>query len=218
MKTMWTSGDFGKLAELMEKSAEKISCSAWRSSRECGCSTSVAGRAIRAFLRRGRGRRSRACDIAPNLLAQAVGRAKREGLNIHFREGDAEELPFTDDEFDVVLSMFAAMFAPRPEMVVSEFMRVCRKGGLIAMGNWTLDSFVAGQHVIMSKFVPPPPGSSQSDGLGRRAHCAGALRRSCGGDMYAETDRLRSAVRAKRGRRVLPPLSGAGTNCHEQAG
>jgi SAM-dependent methyltransferase len=159
MKTMWMSGDFGKLAELMEKSAEdfvqRLEIKPGMRVLDVGCGTG--NQSIPAART---GAEVTSVDIAPNLLAQAVGRAKREGLNIHFREGDAEELPFRDGEFDVVLSMFAAMFAPRPEMVVSEFMRVCRMGGLIAMGNWTPDSFVAGQHVIMSKFVPPPPGSA----------------------------------------------------------
>ena len=97
-------------------------------------------------------------DIAPNLLEQARAWAQREGLNIDFREADAESLPFQHGEFDVVTSMFAAMFAPRPKLVAAEMLRVCRPGGLIAMASWTPGSFVAERHEITARYSPPPPG------------------------------------------------------------
>ncbi len=159
MKFMWTCGDFGKIAEIMQPSAESFveqqELKPGMRVLDVGCGTGNQSiPAARA------GAEVTAVDIAPNLLAQAAERAKREGLNIDFREGDAEALPFKDGEFDVVMSMFAAMLAPRPEMVVSEFLRTCRPGGLIAMGNWTPDSFIARQNALAAKFVPPPPGSS----------------------------------------------------------
>jgi ubiquinone/menaquinone biosynthesis C-methylase UbiE len=91
-------------------------------------------------------------------LEQAKERAVAENLKIRFEEGDAEELPFKDQEFDVVISMFGAMFAPRPERVVSEFVRVCKPGGQIAMANWTPTGFVGKSFQITSRMVPPPPG------------------------------------------------------------
>jgi SAM-dependent methyltransferase len=97
-------------------------------------------------------------DIAPNLLAQAEERARAEGLRISFREGDAEVLPFGDGEFDVVMSMFGAMFAPRPKVAAAEMVRVCRRGGLVAMANWTQESFIAERHAISSRYSPPPAG------------------------------------------------------------
>ncbi len=159
MKTMWTSADFGQIAKHMENDAEefvaRLHLKTGMRVLDVGCGTG--NQAIPAARI---GAQVAAVDIAPNLLAQAAERAKQEGLNIDFREADAEALPFADGEFDVVMSMFAAMFAPRPEMVVAEALRVCRPGGLIAMGNWTRDSLVARQNVIMARFVPPPPGSS----------------------------------------------------------
>ena len=159
MKTMWTTGDFGKIAELMEKSAEdfvaRLELKPGMRVLDAGCGTGNQSiPAARA------GARVIGVDIAPNLLEQARRRAKGEGLSIDFKEGDAEALPFKDGEFDVVMSMFAAIFAPRPEMVVSEFVRVCRPGRLIAMGNWTPDSFIGKQMAIGAKFVPPPPCAS----------------------------------------------------------
>lgn len=159
MKSMWTSGDFGKLAENMQQSADDfvagLNLKPGTRVLDVGCGSgnqSIPAARAEAEVT--------GVDIAPNLLAQAAERAKREGLNIDFREADAEELPFGDAEFDVVMSMFAAMFAPRPEAVASEFLRVCRPGGLIAMGNWTPDSFIAKQTALTAKFVPPPPGVS----------------------------------------------------------
>src|ERR1700752_5414674 len=80
-------------------------------------------------------------DIAPNLVEQARENANREGLTAQFDEGDAEALPYADGSFDVVMTMFGAMFAPRPELVAAELKRVCRPGGLIAMANWTPTGF-----------------------------------------------------------------------------
>jgi SAM-dependent methyltransferase len=96
-------------------------------------------------------------DIAPNLLEQARQRATQDHLNIQFDEGDAEQLPYADGQFDVVLSMFGAMFGPRPEVVANELKRVCRSGGVIAMGNWTPEGFVGKTFQINSKHVPLPP-------------------------------------------------------------
>src|SRR5262249_18435511 len=66
-------------------------------------------------------------DIAPNLVQRAQARAKAEGLNARFMEGDAEALPFDEASFDVVTSLVGAMFAPRPELVASELLRVCNR-------------------------------------------------------------------------------------------
>ena len=97
-------------------------------------------------------------DIAPNLLEQARQTAEREGLQAQFDEGDAEHLPYDDASFDVVVTMFGAMFAPRPNLVAAELKRVCRSGGLIAMGNWTPTGFVGRMFKTVSNHVPPLPG------------------------------------------------------------
>jgi ubiquinone/menaquinone biosynthesis C-methylase UbiE len=97
-------------------------------------------------------------DIATNLLEQARQRAAKESLKIRFIEGDAEQLPAEAAEYDVVCSMFGAMFAPRPDLVASELVRVCKPGGLIAMANWTPTGFIGQMFKIGSTHVPPPPG------------------------------------------------------------
>jgi SAM-dependent methyltransferase len=95
-------------------------------------------------------------DIATNLLSQARQRAKALGLQITFEEGDAEQLPFPDEHFDLVMSMFGAMFAPHPEQVASELARVCRHGGKIAMANWTPEGFTGKMFRLTSRHLAPP--------------------------------------------------------------
>jgi len=96
-------------------------------------------------------------DIATNLLEQARARAEAEGLKIQFDEGDAENLPYADSSFDVVVTMFGAMFAPRPELVAAELTRACRAGGRIAMANWTPEGFIGQMFKVTGKHVTPPP-------------------------------------------------------------
>jgi ubiquinone/menaquinone biosynthesis C-methylase UbiE len=94
-------------------------------------------------------------DIAPNLVRRAKARAKAEGLKARFIEGDAEALPFEDASFDVVTSLIGAMFAPRPELVAHELLRVCSPGGTIAMANWTPEGFVGQMFKTFARFLAP---------------------------------------------------------------
>jgi SAM-dependent methyltransferase len=95
------------------------------------------------------------CDIATNWLEKARARAAAEGLEIAFAEGDAESLPYDDGQFDVVTSLIGAMFAPRPDLVAAELVRVCRPGGIIAMANWTPGGFVGQMFKTISRHIAP---------------------------------------------------------------
>jgi SAM-dependent methyltransferase len=97
-------------------------------------------------------------DYVPALLERAVQRAAAEGLEATFQEADAEELPFPDDSFDVVLSTCGAMFAPDQERTAAELLRVCRPGGRIGMVNWIPDGYVAALFRAIGRHLPPPPG------------------------------------------------------------
>jgi len=94
-------------------------------------------------------------DIATNLVLAARGRAASEGLEIRFDEADAEELPYANGSFDAVATMFGAMFAPQPELVAKELVRVCRPGGVIAMANWTREGFIGQMFKTFAKFIAP---------------------------------------------------------------
>lgn len=93
-------------------------------------------------------------DYVPALLQDGRGRAAAEGLDIEFREGDAEDLPFGDDSFDVVLSTLGVMFAPDQDMAASEMLRVCKPGGAIGLASWTPDSFIGALFQVMGKHLP----------------------------------------------------------------
>jgi len=95
-------------------------------------------------------------DIASNLIAQARERARELSLNIDYTEGDAEDMPYPDASFDVVVSMYGVMFAPRPDRVVSELRRVVKPGGLIALANWTPQGFIGKMFAVFSRHLPPP--------------------------------------------------------------
>jgi ubiquinone/menaquinone biosynthesis C-methylase UbiE len=79
-------------------------------------------------------------------------------LPVTFLEGDAEEIPFPDNAFDVVLSTFGSMFAPNHEKAANELVRVCRPGGKIGMANWTPTGFVGAFFRMLTQMVPPPEG------------------------------------------------------------
>jgi ubiquinone/menaquinone biosynthesis C-methylase UbiE len=98
-------------------------------------------------------------DYVPALLERGRERAAAERLHgIDFREADAEALPFDDGLFDAVLSTFGCMFAPNPARVASELVRVCRRGGKIAMANWTPEGFIGQVFKTIGKHVAPPAG------------------------------------------------------------
>ncbi len=157
LKETWKAGDFGQIAKHNEPAAQEfISRRMIKPGMrvlDVACGTgNLAIPAAKA------GAMVTGVDIASNLLEQARERAKREGVNAQFDEGDAEQLPYPDASFDLVVSMFGAMFAPRPERAAAELVRVCRPGGQIAMANWTPRGFVGQMFKLVSSHVPPPPG------------------------------------------------------------
>lgn len=104
-----------------------------------------------------RGARVTGVDIAVDLVAAARERAEMEGLDIEYRLGDAESLPFADGEFDAVVSTCGIMFASRPEAAAAAVARVTRKGGRIALTTWLPDSNLFKMFLVMKPYMPPPP-------------------------------------------------------------
>jgi ubiquinone/menaquinone biosynthesis C-methylase UbiE len=97
-------------------------------------------------------------DYVGALLERGRERAAAERLRVTFREADAENLPFADQSFDVVLSTFGVMFTPDQAQAARELMRVCRPGGRIGLANWTPDSFVGKLFKTIGRYLPPPAG------------------------------------------------------------
>jgi SAM-dependent methyltransferase len=104
------------------------------------------------------GARVTGLDIAPNLIAAARREARAAGLTVQFDVGDAEALPYGEGRFDTTVTMFGAMFAPRPARAVTELLRVTRPGGRIAMANWTPRGFIGTLLRAHTAVVPPPAG------------------------------------------------------------
>jgi ubiquinone/menaquinone biosynthesis C-methylase UbiE len=97
-------------------------------------------------------------DYVPSLLESARARAQAEGHTIQFQQADAENLPFPDASFDVVMSTFGVMFTPNQEQAANELARVCKPGGMIGLANWTPDSFIGQLFKTIAVYIPPPAG------------------------------------------------------------
>ena len=155
LKTTWNTGDYGVVAKYLESSAmeflARIPIDPGTRVLDVACGSGQAALpAARA------GAVVTGVDIAPKSIEQARARAEAEGLDIRFDEGDVEMLPYEDASFDLVISLIGAMFAPRPERVAAELVRVCRPGGRIVMANWTPEGFIGLFLKTIGKHVPPP--------------------------------------------------------------
>lgn len=156
-KATWEDGDYANFARYMEDGAIEVldswNISTGKSMLDVGC-----GSGQTAIPAAKKGIKVTGIDIAENLIQHARKRAVEAKLTTQFDVGDAEDLPYKDKSFNVVISMFGAMFAPRPEKVVSEFARVLEPGGQLYMANWTPTSMPAQMFKCVSNIVPPPPG------------------------------------------------------------
>src|SRR6266403_1981292 len=135
-KATWESGDFGQIARTIESVAEEFMA---RQPLNPGSRVLdvACGTGNLAVLAARRGCVVSGIDIAGNLIDQARARAAAAGLQIDFKQGDVEALPFADCQFDLVVSTFGVMFAPRPNVAAAELLRVTRPGGQVALANWT---------------------------------------------------------------------------------
>jgi SAM-dependent methyltransferase len=155
LRDTWTAGDYGRIARGLQQSAEDflggVPVGKGDALLDIACGTGqVAIPAARA------GARVTGLDLAEQWIAQARERAAAEGLDVQFDVGDAEALPYGDDEFDIVISLIGVMFAPRPDVATAEMLRVCRPGGRIVLGNWTPEGFVGRFFKTVGTHVPPP--------------------------------------------------------------
>ena len=159
LRATWIAGDFGVIARSIEEGGsafvERLDLKPGMKVLDVACGTgNLALPAARM------GADVTGVDIAPNLIEQAIVNAEREVLKAKFDVGDAEAMPYEDGEFDVVMTMFGAMFAPRPDVTAAELIRVTKPGGLIAMANWTPEAFTGAMFKTNAKHVPPPPAMS----------------------------------------------------------
>ena len=159
-KALWEKGDFTRIADTMRESGEalvqKIGITKGQKVLDLGCgdgTTAIPAAKLGADIL--------GVDIAGNLVDAGNKRANQQGLsNVRFQEGDATNLQdLSDGAFDLVMSIFGAMFAPKPFDVAKEMVRVTKPGGRIVMGNWIPNdpTLVAQILKISSSYTPPPP-------------------------------------------------------------
>ncbi len=154
LMSSWTAGNYDRFSRYMESGArefyERLTIAPGAQLLDVAC-----GSGQLALMAAEDGIRVTGVDIAGNLIERARARANAEGLRVRFEEADAEALPFEDASFDVVVSLIGGMFAPQPQLVAQELLRVCVPGGTIAMANWTPQGFVGQLFKAVSQFVAP---------------------------------------------------------------
>lgn len=157
-RELWALGNFGELAVFTTPVAGHLVRFARVGSGQKVLDVGT-GTGVVAITARRLGAAVTGLDLTPELLAQAkIGAALAGNEDITWHEGDAEALPFDDAMFDVVLSQFGHMFAPRPEVAVAEMLRVLKPGGTIAFATWPGEQLIGRQFSLNARYVPPPPG------------------------------------------------------------
>jgi SAM-dependent methyltransferase len=156
-KWMWSLGDYRDVARYLQPHAEALAIAA-----DIRPGMDVldvaAGNGNFAIAAAQRGAHVMATDLTPKMIELGRARSAAEGLDIDWQEADAEQLPFPDERFDVVASVFGAMFAPRPERVAAELFRVVKPGGLVAMANYAHEGFLGSFADLLIRYSLAPPG------------------------------------------------------------
>jgi SAM-dependent methyltransferase len=155
-RAAWSTGDYAVVGTTLQIVGENL----------CEALDLRAGASV-LDVAAGNGNARRWCEVTstdyvPALLDLGKERAQAEGHSIKFQEADAENLPFPDGSFDVVMSTFGVMFTPDQEKAAGELARVCRAGGKIGLANWTPGSFVGQLFKTIGKYVPPAAGTKSA--------------------------------------------------------
>ena len=158
---MWSLGDYSLIAPLLEPCARSLA-------ELCELRPGVdvldvaAGDGNFALAAARLGANVTASDFSPRMVELGRARTATEGLTVEWAGADAEDLGFPDGSFDVVASVFGAMFSPRPELVAREMFRVCREGGTVAMANYSWDGFLGDYAKLLARYSNPAPSSLPS--------------------------------------------------------
>ena len=168
-RTTWASGDYAEIATLIVPVAERLVDAA---DLRAGASVLdvAAGSGNAAIAAARTGGIVTGIDYVPALLERGRERTAAERLSVDFRPGDAEAIPFPDESYDAVISVFGSMFAPDHRRAAAELVRVTRPGGTIALASWTPDSFIGSMFKTVASHVPPPPGLASPLLWGTKEH------------------------------------------------
>lgn len=160
-RAMWASGDYPALASelLLELGAILVeACGVNSRQRVLDIGAGAGNAAIPAAMM---GAKVVASDLTPELFDAGRHQAADRGVELEWKEGDAEALPFGDHEFDTVMSCLGIMFAPHHQAAADELVRVCVPGGTIGLLSWTPEGFIGKMFAAMKPFAPPPPPGAQ---------------------------------------------------------
>ena len=153
----WASGDYAVIGTTLSLTGELL-CEAVNVRPDQRVLDVAAGNGNATLAAARRWANVTSTDYVPALLERGRIRAAAERLPVQFQEADAEQLPFADGSFDVVLSVFGVMFTANQEQAAAELLRVCRSGGTIGLANWTPEGFIGNVFRTIGKHVPPPAG------------------------------------------------------------
>lgn len=209
-RAMWAMGDYPTLAtDLIAElgSALVDACGIGPGDRVLDVAAGSGNAAIPAARR---GAQVVASDLTPELLDEGRRQATRAGVNIEWREADAEALPFADAEFDHVISCVGVMFAPHHQLSADELLRVCRPGGTIGLISWTPGGYIGQMFSTMKPYQAPPPPGAQPPPLwgdpdhvrkllGDRVADFSAQRRTVTVDHFATADAFRDYFKSHYG-------------------
>ena len=189
-KMMWSLGDYREMGERLAPAAEALAafCRIAPGMRVLDVAAGTGNFALSAARR---GALVTATDLTPLMVEWGRARSAAEGLDVEWREADAEDLPFPEGAFDVVGSTFGAMFAPRPEVVARELFRVARHGGLVAMANWTAVGFAGKFQQLVGRYLPRPPVEMETPQLWCDANEVGRRFAGVASSVDTELGRLR---------------------------
>ncbi len=154
----WASGDFAIIGTTLQIVGESLAEAADVRAGERVLDV-AAGNGNASLAAARRFARVTSTDYVPHLLEKGAARARAEGVEISFEVADAENLPFADAAFDVVLSTFGAMFTPEHHRAARELLRVTRSGGRIGLANWTPEGFLGELFRVVGSFAAPPKGT-----------------------------------------------------------
>jgi ubiquinone/menaquinone biosynthesis C-methylase UbiE len=157
-QTAWSSGDYAVIGTTLQIVGEEL-CEALDLRADQEVLDVAAGNGNVSLAAARRWCHVTSTDYVPRLLDRGRERAAAEGLSVHFKEADAEALPFADGSFDAVVSTFGVMFTPNQDKAAAELLRVCKSGGRIGLANWTPQGYIGQMFKTLGKYLPPPAGS-----------------------------------------------------------
>jgi len=164
----WSSGDYAIVGSTLQIVGEEL-CEAIDIKAGSKVLDVAAGNGMASLAAARRWCDVTSTDYVPALLERGQARAAAEGWPIEFKEADAENLPFSDNNFDTVLSTFGVMFTPNQDQAAAELLRVCRPKGKIGLANWTPEGFIGQVFKTLGKHLPPPAGAKSPALWGTRA-------------------------------------------------